>query len=217
MQGGWRGREWCRGEGGEGVMERAGRGMERWRGEVVVGGHSSLVGAHCWWVLVVGGWGAIVSVGARCSSIGDRHHPWVGCRLGIIVLMVVVVGFILVVVLVVIVLMVVIVALVVVVAVVVIVVVLVVVVVVLVVVVVVVVLVLMVVVVIVVVVFVLVVVMVVIVVGVVVTGGCHGCAVGRVDCGTRCSAVTWHCHVGVADVSGCGVGREQLLTVVGGC
>ena len=29
--------------------------------------------------------------------------------------------------------------------------------------------------------------------------------------------VTWHCHIGVAVVSGCRVGRERLSTAVGGC
>ena len=89
----------------EGVMERAGRGMERWRGEVVIGGRSSLVGGGllCLWALVVRLSGIVVIRG------------WGHC-LGIIVLMVVVVGFVLIVVLVVIVLVVVVVALVVVIA-----------------------------------------------------------------------------------------------------
>ena len=29
--------------------------------------------------------------------------------------------------------------------------------------------------------------------------------------------MTWRCHAGVAVVSGCGIGRVRLLTVVGGC
>ena len=29
--------------------------------------------------------------------------------------------------------------------------------------------------------------------------------------------VTWRCRIGVAVVSGCSVGHEQLLTAVGGC
>ena len=48
-------------------------------------------------------------------------------------------------------------------------------------------------------------------------GGCCGHAGGHFDCGAHCLVVMWHCHIGVADVSGCGVGREQLLTVIGSC
>ena len=53
------------GEGWEGVMEGAGRGMERWRGEVDVGGHSSLVGGglSCPWALLIHPWEIVISRG----------------------------------------------------------------------------------------------------------------------------------------------------------
>ena len=62
-----------------------------------------------------------------------------------------------------------------------------------------------------------VVVIIVLVVMVVVVIVVCGHAGGHFDCGTHCLVVTWRCHIGVADVSGCGIGRERSLMVVGGC
>ena len=88
MEGGWRGDGG--GMEGKGVMQGGGRGGSDGGGKQGNGGMEGR--GHHWWALVIGGWGVIVSMGARYSSVGDCRCLWVGASplsLGVIVLVVI--------------------------------------------------------------------------------------------------------------------------------